>query len=91
MYINHKEKIKPIFEINVIKHKETCHGCPTIFDFQDNEGTKYHFRLRNGFARIKCEDTDEILISGDMNEFDGVCNWDDVIKWAKKNSVLINY
>ena len=73
-----------------VKHYEnTCGGCPTIYDFKDTEGTQYYFRLRNGGARIVCEDTDEVLTSGDMRGFDGVCGWDDVVEWAMKQGVLL--
>lgn len=69
---------------------ETCGGCPTIFDFKDEEDTSYYFRLRNGGARIVCEDTDEVLLSGNMRGFDGVCNWDDVVRWARNHGVVLD-
>lgn len=86
-----KDEIELLMEIDVENYEETCGGCPTIFDFHDIDNTKYHFRLRNGYAKIVCEDTGEILIENNMNGFDGVCNWDDVIIWARNNKVLINY
>lgn len=67
-----------------------CIGYPTIYEFKDKEGTNYYFRLRHGYARIVCEDTDEILLSDSMNGFDGVCCWNDVIKWSRNNGVLLN-
>jgi len=91
MYKDYREKIKTLIEIDVESYIETCGGCPTVFEFNDADNTGYYFRLRNGYARIVCEDIDETLIENNMNGFDGVCNWDDVLKWAKGNGVLINY
>lgn len=76
--------------IDVAVYVETCGGCPTIFDFKDTEGTNYYFRLRHGGARIECEDTNEILASGSMRGFDGVCNWNDAVQWARLQGVLLN-
>ena len=91
MYKDYREIVEPLIEIEVNNYEETCCGCPTIFEFKDNDGTEYYFRLRYGYARIVCEETNEILIEDDMSGFDGICNWDDVIKWARINRVLINY
>jgi len=77
--------------IDVDSYENSCGGCPTIYDFKDKEGTNYYFRLRHGGARIECEDTGEILLSDSMNGFDGVCNWEDVVKWARNNGIVINY
>lgn len=75
--------------IDLASYVESCGGCPTIYDFKDKEGARYYFRLRHGGARIVCEDTDEILLSGNMPGFDGVCNWEDIVRWAKANGILI--
>lgn len=90
MYRDYRET-KIDIEIDVESIELSCGGCPTIYNFKDKEGTGYYFRLRHGGARIQCEDTDEILLSGIMNSFDGVCNWEDVVIWARKNGILINY
>lgn len=86
-----KEEVPVTIIINVSSLENSCGGCPTIYDFKDNEGTSYYFRLRHGGARIVCEDTDEVLLSGSMDGFDGVCDFDDVINWARENGIQINY
>jgi hypothetical protein len=90
MYKDYREKRKIEIEINVENYELSCSGCPTIFDFKDEEGTNYCFRLRHGGARIECEDSGEVLLSEEMRGFDGVCSWDDVIDWARKYGVLLN-
>jgi hypothetical protein len=83
---------KPVeIEINVESYTMECGGCPMIFDFKDEDGTNYYFRLRWGCARIYCEDTNEILTNGNMDGFDGVCGWDDAVRWARMNGIKLNY
>lgn len=77
--------------IDVDSYTCECGGCPTIYDFKDKEGTNYYFRLRHGYARIVCEDTNETLLAESMDGFDGVCCFDDVIVWAEKHGLQINY
>lgn len=89
MYKDYREP-KINIEIDVVSYEETCGGCPTIYCFKDDEGTSYYFHLRYGEAKLVCEDTKEILISGLMSGRDGICDWDDFVKWSRKNGVLIN-
>lgn len=89
MYRDLRKKREIDIVIDVESVNETCNGCPTIFDFKDKEGTSYYFRLRHGGARIVCEDNDETLLSGRMSGFDGVCDWDDVVSWARNNGVAL--
>lgn len=91
MYKDYRENCPVLIEIDVDNYELTCGGCPTIYEFKDVDNTKYYFRLRHGYARIECENTGEILIENDMDGFDGICNWEDVLKWAKRNGLLINY
>lgn len=82
---------KPVeIEIELKTYENTCGGCPTIYDFTDTEGASYYFRLRHGGARLVCEDTSEVLLSEHMSGFDGVCGWDDFVKWAREHGVLVN-
>lgn len=69
--------------------EETCGGCPTIFEWENGKGESIYFRLRHGGARIVNESREKTLLSGSMAEFDGVCNWDDVVKWAKNNGLKL--
>lgn len=66
-----------------------CGGCPTTFEFKDIEGDSYHFRLRHGGARIVHETSDTTLLSDYMEDFDGVCSWEDVVKWAATHGIYI--
>jgi hypothetical protein len=91
MYKDNRIRRQADIEISVKSYEETCYGCPSIFEFEDYEGTKYHFRLRHGYARIVCEDTDEVLLSDSMNGFDGICSWDDARRWARINGIEIKY
>jgi hypothetical protein len=63
--------------------KETCGGCPTVYEWENAKGIPYYFRLRHGWARICKDNSTSPKISGDMDGFDGVCNFNDVKKWAK--------
>jgi hypothetical protein len=76
-------------KIKVESLEKTCGGCPTIFEWQTPKGKSYYFRLRHGYARITNDQTNKTIISGEMREHDGVCNWDDVKKWAKKNKLKL--
>jgi hypothetical protein len=89
MYKDLRLKKEPDFIIDVADNELSCSGCPTIYDFTDTEGTQYSFRLRHGYARIECEDTNEILLAKEMDGHDGICNWDDVLSWASKNGLLL--
>jgi len=74
--------------MKVIDLKETCSGCPTIFEWKTKGGKNTYFLLRHGYARIAKEE--KILVEGNMNGFDGVCCWWDVKKWAKKKRLKLN-
>jgi len=86
------EKIEPkkpfITVIHVDSVKLKCSGFPTIFEFTDTEGTEYYFRLSGYHGIIVCKETDEWLADGDMDE-DDMCDWDDVVKWAMMECVLL--
>ena len=80
---------RPVKEMQVHNLIETCDGCPTVFEWQDEHGVKFYFRLRHGHARICNEYTNEAVISGIMRDFDGCCNFGDVIVWALSNSIKL--
>ena len=69
--------------------KQTVFGCPTIFEWENKKGHSIYFRLRHGYGRIVNENKDKTLIEGIMIGFDGVCSWDDVVDWAKKNKLKL--
>jgi len=79
----------PVIEIEIRTVDLTCGACPVIFDFTDTEGTRYHFRLRHGSARIVCEDTNETLLSERMPGRDGQCDWYQVESWAKEHGIYL--
>ncbi len=91
MYQDLRKKQTINIVIDVKSLEQSCGGCPTIYDFKDEEGINYYFRLRHGYARLDCEDTDETLCEGEMTGFDGVCNWDEMVDWVLKQGVKINY
>ena len=70
--------------------KETCGGCPTIYEWQNNKDQNIYFRLRHGYARITNETLDTNIIKGSFPYGDGVCNWDEVVLWAKENGLNLN-
>jgi hypothetical protein len=67
--------------------EQTGHGCPTVFEWKDKKDDDIYFRLRNGHARITNETKDQNKISNDFPYGDGVCNWDEVVKWAADNNL----
>jgi len=67
--------------------EETGHGCPTVFEWKDKKGDDIYFRLRNSHARITNETKDIEIISEDFPYGDGVCNWNEVVKWAAENNL----
>lgn len=75
--------------MKVINLEETCGGCPTIFEWENKKNEQFYFRLRGGGARIVNETEGITIISGSMDGFDGVCNFKDVTKWAKKNGLKL--
>lgn len=91
MYKDLRDKPKLNIIINIKKFIRLIGGCNTIYKFEDEGGTQYYFGLRNGYARIICKDTDEVICSSKMNGFVGVCDWVEMVNWALKNGVKINY
>lgn len=77
--------------IEVKQYYRTCIGCPTLYTFIDIDGDKYEFRLRHGNAYIYNESGKETIIHGQMAGFEGVCDWVDVVFWARMNDVVIIY
>lgn len=67
----------------------TCIACPTQYEIYDKEGTEYYFRLRHGYARFDCEDTDEILASGVMEGKDGSCTFEDIRNWLSGEGITL--
>ena len=67
----------------------SCGACPTIYDFDDVDGTSYYFRLRHGGARVVCEDADKTLIAGTMLGFYGSCNWEEAVEWMESEGLYL--
>lgn len=66
---------------------QTCSGCPMIWEWKNNKGHNIYFRLRNGYARIVNETKNKTIIKGEFPYGDGICSWEDVIKWANENQL----
>lgn len=90
MYKTEEARIIKI-EVDPDSVDEVCGACPTIFDFEDTDGTPYYFRLRHGYARVSLDDTEETLISGDWagGGDEGICTWSEVVAWAAKHNLFI--
>ncbi len=73
---------------NVFDLQKTCSACPTRFKWKSELGESFYFRLRHGFAFIS-DENDNYIISGSMYDFDGICSWEDVRKWAYKNKIIL--
>ena len=76
--------------MKVLNLQQTCFGCPTTFEWMNGKGEHIYFRLRWGYARIVNEDKDKTLIQGDFENADGVCSWNDAVKWAKNKGLNLN-
>jgi len=70
--------------------KETCGGCPTVYEWTNSKGNNIYFRLRHGYARIVNETKDKTIIEGTFPYGDGICTWDEIVTWAKENSLNLN-
>lgn len=75
--------------MKIINLKETCGGCPMIFEWENRKGHVCYFRLRHGYAKIVNHTKDKIVLEDSMRGFDGVCQWDDVVEWASKYGVKL--
>lgn len=75
--------------MKVIDLKQTCGGCPTTFEWKNGKGEDIYFRLRHGYARIENESTNKIIIEGSFPYGDGVCSWEEAVKWAKENGLKL--
>jgi hypothetical protein len=82
---------KNIIEINVKDIVNTNLSDPTIYGFIDHDITGYIFELNDDYAILKCLDTDEILLSGSMESYNGLCTWGEFVDWAEEKGVDINY
>jgi len=82
---------KNIIEINVKDIINTNFSDPTIYGFIDHDITEYAFELNGDRAILKCLDTNETLISGSMENYNGLCTWGEFVDWAEEKGVDINY
>ena len=70
--------------------KNSCYACPTIFEWEDEQGNRYYFRLRHGHWKIVDETNDILLVGGNTDDgADGCCNWSDAVRYAKKENVIL--
>lgn len=76
--------------IKVKKFVDLGTACPTQFEFEDEEGNEYYFRLRHGYSRLDQTNPRKVLISAPMDDgLDGVCEPRDMIRWAYARKFLI--
>ncbi|MDK0983074.1 hypothetical protein P5F71_08465 [Clostridium perfringens] len=69
--------------------KQTCFGCPTVFEWEDKEERKFYFRLRHGSWRLQDETNDTIIATGETDESDGVCSWKEAIYYMFLEGVIV--
>ena len=85
-----KEETFSIIEVKTDTLINSCYACPTIYEWEDTTGKKYYFRLRHGHWKIVDETNNSILVSGNTDDgADGCCNWKDVVRYAKKENVIL--
>lgn len=76
--------------INVVEFTNLGTFCPTQFEFTDDEGNEYYFRLRHGYASLRNTTTEEYVIDYTvMIECDGVCDEEEMVYWALACGVQI--
>jgi hypothetical protein len=81
---------RKIIEINVKDIVNINFSDPTIYAFID-EDAEYCFELRKDRATLVCFDTNELLVSGVMEDYNGLCTWVEFVYWAEQKGVLVNY
>jgi len=57
--------------------EQTGWGCPTVFEWTDQDGNACYFRLRNGYWRL-CVGTAPSAGTAPSG-VDGVCSWDEAV------------
>lgn len=75
--------------MKVFNLKETCGGCPMVFEWTNGKGHNVYFRLRHGHAHIENETKRKTVVSANFEYGDGVCSWKDVVKWAKQHNLKL--
>lgn len=69
------------------KVTKTCHGCPTIFEFETECGYKGYIKFRYGYLSVRVYDErfdyGMAVIHGEQisDQFDGVIDWDEVLPY----------
>lgn len=83
-----------MYDIKAYKFECTCYACPTQFEFEDEKGTKYYFRYRNGYWKLVDVTDDEnwkIIVDGQYGDWlDGLMNEEEFIKILKDNGYNID-
>jgi len=69
--------------IRIIKLKQTCDACPTQWSGKLANGADVYVRYRWGCISFS---VDGIVLFNDEigGEYDGVCDWNDVVECARK-------
>lgn len=79
-----------LMEVKLNSIELSCYACPTIFEWKDKYNNKYYFRLRHGYWHIVDENNGDVIVSGTSDDgSDGVCNWEDVKRYAMKENFII--
>lgn len=68
--------------------REECGGCPTHYSGETVNGRRFEAYLRHGFMRVELEDI--TLFTCNPSNLDGVCNFDDFVRHAKRYGIDID-
>lgn len=70
--------------------KQTCHGCPTVYEFKDLVGDDYYFRLRYGVWHLTNATQEELIAFGEApSGIDGICSYDEMIAMIEEVGVKL--
>lgn len=75
--------------LKLVDIKQTCLGCPTIFEGITEDGDKFYFRYRGGKMQFRINDY--LINAVDYGDsLDGVCSWEEVKQVALDNGLQID-
>lgn len=72
-------------------YRETCEGCPTIFDFKTQNGDDLYFRLRHGYWSLVNQTSDKELACGYSEKDYSVCSWDRALELMRQENVYFDF
>lgn len=71
--------------------RQTCAGCPIVYEFDDLQENHYYFRMRHGYWKIVNESAREELASGEAGflDLDGICTLEEAIMLCASEQVFL--